>query len=76
MERRNRFLQGVGALLHGNWRSKTCFFVFGCLLDVRAKNVEIARDFPQKNCERSFLGHPFLSSSALVALNRGMALSS
>ena len=45
MERRNRFLQGVGALLHGNWRSKTCFLYLDVLLDVRAKNAGICRVF-------------------------------
>ena len=56
--------------------ARLVFCIWMSFLDVRAKkNVEIARASPPKNCERSFLGHPFLNSAALVALNRGMALS-
>lgn len=68
----------AGRWCRATWKlaQQDLVFVFGCLFwTYGQKIVEIARAFPQKNCERSFLGHPFLNSAALVALNRGMALS-
>jgi len=37
--------------------------------------AQLLLELSHKKCERSFLGHPFLNSAALVALNKGMALS-